>query len=173
MNLGDIEEKAKTLLARHEVIVPLLMEKEEVGTRSFGAYHFQKNAIILREIPLREEYCEQRRQGIFNSMDDFLDVILCHEVGHALDEELPRLQIEKTRLLQCIKEAKTEQELDRYIGRITNVVLEAEHNAWRYAKMHVAKGCVGSLEIYQRVAIEKYVNSFLYLRERVKSLLVS
>ncbi|MDO3410120.1 hypothetical protein QWJ34_10140 [Saccharibacillus sp. CPCC 101409] len=118
MNRTLIEDTIADILTRSDSRIEVVLENLFPGKRLVGGkYNLDDNRITLY-LGVLEEQCIQ----LFGTLDDFEEyvrIVLAHELGHANDPELEYLS----------------ERLVKIRGNLSRirVTLRLEENAWRYA----------------------------------------
>ncbi|NGZ76232.1 hypothetical protein [Saccharibacillus alkalitolerans] len=118
MNRTLIEDTVADVLARSNSKIEVVLENLFPGKRLVGGKYCLDDNRITLYLGVLEEQC-RLLFGSLDSFEEYVRVVLAHELGHANDPELEYLS---ERLV------KIRGKLSR-----TRVSLRLEENAWRYA----------------------------------------
>lgn len=92
---------------------------------STASYNFETNVLEVNEDSL---LTFSIRHEI--SIEDAVSLIISHELGHYLDDEIPKLIKQKRSVFDKIKKDIFSCDFEEVINEGTSYVLKAEENAW-------------------------------------------
>ncbi|UKJ44302.1 hypothetical protein [Lysinibacillus sp. ACHW1.5] len=93
-------------------------------------YSLDEHSIYYNVETLRNDLKED-----FNDIDfeDYFIIILCHEIGHALDENLEKNHMHSTKLWDKIQQNLFAKTNKKFLNDIKNNAIQNEKNAWNKA----------------------------------------
>ena len=131
-----------------------------------GLYIHSTKEIQLSVLAMQEEWSKHKENISF---EEFLIVILCHELGHSIDQNndarelLQRLELDK-----YFVEALELKNVDYYNSVIKGIIehkKESELAAWHNGRTFVPVALLDFYDKYNEMSLNRYVEMFTKLSE--------
>ena len=162
----QIENFIHSIFNTYNITIPYEIEHHTGSpNQSYAAFNAEKNCIYFRLIPLEKAYYGLKKDNITFDLPTFVEIVIFHEVGHALDQKTPFFHEEKQKLLNDIHSIKSEHEADHFIEKLGNIMFESEKNAWDYADTHIQH--TDCYQKYKEICIYGYAHYLENLRTLV------
>lgn len=101
-----------------------------------ACYNFSTNVMGINEDVI---YKNAKNNNLM--VEDMVEIIISHELGHYLDNELPELHCKKNAILDEARNNITNCDFEKVINEASSLIMKAENNAWtlgeRYIKSHL------------------------------------
>lgn len=120
-------------------------------------YSIEKKCIYLCDELLCEAYNEvKKRNNIDFSYEKYIEIVFMHEIGHALDKEL--IKLNKQYDNWWIKYIEKKVSKEEYQEKTDQIILKREENAWNIAQEKYEKGYQDNIfGIIKRDSMKEYV----------------
>lgn len=108
--------------------------EHEMTNKSYASFSPSKDAFIFRLHPFNEEWKRIKIENENFSIEQFVELVVLHEIGHAEDPELSSISFKKTSLFSKLKTSKTNIDFSIIENEIFYILLKAEFSAWKYVE---------------------------------------
>lgn len=156
--------KLKSIEKYHGVEILQIENENKYG--SCASYDYISNKIRININGIKKEYqkiCVQYKNK--SRFEEFVDIILLHEIGHAKDKKIGDYWKNRHKYLYELEQAKNIEEIERLIIELGSNILQSEIDAWQYAENYVKEKEKMFFKYFRDKCIEKYIRDIEYLKE--------